>query len=66
MLAFFRVVINTRSFVSPRKSGQETMAAVAYANLVDTEDGTELVRTSGNLRRDGEQFFVKFSYLLQQ
>ena len=35
-------------------------------NLVDTEDGTELVRTSGNLRRDGEQFFVKFSYLLQQ
>ena len=35
-------------------------------NLVDTEDGTELVRTSGNLRRDGEQFFIKFSYLLQQ
>ncbi len=33
-------------------------------NLIDTEDGTELVRTS-DLRRDGEQFFIKFSYLLQ-
>ena len=33
-------------------------------NLVDTEDGTELVRTN-DLRRDGEQFFIKFSYLLQ-
>ncbi len=32
--------------------------------LIDTEMGTELVRT-GDLRRDGEQFFVKFSYLLQ-
>ena len=33
-------------------------------DLVDTEDGTELIRTD-DLRRDGEQFFVKFSYLLQ-
>jgi len=33
-------------------------------NLIDTEDGTELVRTN-DLRRDGEQFFIKFSYLLQ-
>ena len=33
-------------------------------DLIDTEDGTELVRTD-DLRRDGEQFFVKFSYLLQ-
>jgi hypothetical protein len=32
--------------------------------LIDTEEGTELIRTGG-LRRDGEQFFVKFSYLLQ-
>lgn len=32
--------------------------------LVDTIDGTEIVRTDG-LRQDGEQFFVKFSYLLQ-
>ena len=33
-------------------------------NLIDTEDGTELIRTS-DLRQDGEQLFVKFSYLLQ-
>jgi hypothetical protein len=33
-------------------------------NIIDTEDGTELVRTH-DLRRDGEQFFVKFSYLLR-
>jgi hypothetical protein len=33
-------------------------------DLVDTEDGTEVVRTDG-LRQDGEQIFVKFSYLLQ-
>jgi len=33
-------------------------------NLIDTEDGTELIRTN-DLRRDGEQFFIKFSYLLQ-
>ena len=32
--------------------------------LVDGEDGTEIIRTNG-LRQDGEQFFVKFSYLLQ-
>jgi hypothetical protein len=33
--------------------------------LVDNEEGgTEVVRTDG-LARDGEQFFVKFSYLLQ-
>jgi hypothetical protein len=32
--------------------------------LVDTEMGTELLRTNG-LQRDGEQFFIKFSYLLQ-
>jgi hypothetical protein len=32
--------------------------------LVETEDGTEVVRTNG-LDQDGEQFFVKFSYLLQ-
>lgn len=32
--------------------------------LVDTEDGTELIRTHG-LWQDGEQLFVKFSYLLQ-
>ncbi len=32
--------------------------------LVDTEFGTELV-TMNDLKKDGEQFFVKFSYLLQ-
>ena len=32
--------------------------------LVDTEMGTEVVRTRG-LQRDGEQVFLKFSYLLQ-
>jgi len=32
--------------------------------LVDTEFGTDLVSTN-DLRRDGKQFFVKFSYLLQ-
>ena len=32
--------------------------------LIDTEDGTELIRTN-DLRRDGKQLFVKFSYLLQ-
>ena len=32
--------------------------------LVDTEMGTEMVRTRG-LHRDGEQVFLKFSYLLQ-
>ncbi|MDE0361800.1 MAG: hypothetical protein OXI74_11580, partial [Rhodospirillaceae bacterium] len=32
--------------------------------LVDTEMGTELVRTH-HLYRDGEQVFLKFSYLLQ-
>jgi opacity protein-like surface antigen len=32
--------------------------------LVDTEEGTELVRTD-DLHRDGKQLFVKFSYLLQ-
>ena len=32
--------------------------------LVDTEIGTELVRTH-NMHRDGEQVFLKFSYLLQ-
>ncbi|HEY5624474.1 MAG TPA: DUF5916 domain-containing protein [Gammaproteobacteria bacterium] len=33
-------------------------------DLIDTEFGTELVTTT-DLRRDGEQFFVKFSYLFQ-
>ena len=33
-------------------------------DLVDSEFGTELVTTSG-LREDGEQFFIKFSYLWQ-
>ncbi len=34
-------------------------------DIVETEDGdTELIMTNG-LRRDGEQFFIKFSYLLQ-
>lgn len=32
--------------------------------LVDTEFGTELI-TTNNLKKDGKQFFVKFSYLLQ-
>lgn len=32
--------------------------------LVDTGNGTEIMPTDG-LRQDGEQFFVKFSYLLQ-
>jgi len=32
--------------------------------LIDTEEGTEFVRTD-DLARDGEQFFVKFSYMLQ-
>jgi hypothetical protein len=33
-------------------------------DLIDGIDGTEIVRTN-DLRQDGEQFFVKFSYLLQ-
>jgi hypothetical protein len=33
-------------------------------DLIDTANGTEMIRTS-DLRRDGEQYFVKFSYLLQ-
>ena len=33
-------------------------------NLIDTEDGTELIRTN-DFRKDGEQLFVKISYLLQ-
>ena len=33
-------------------------------DLVDTEFGTELVTTT-HLRRDGKQYFVKFSYLFQ-
>jgi len=33
-------------------------------DLVDGINGTEIIRTDG-LRQDGEQFFVKFSYLLQ-
>ena len=33
-------------------------------DLIDTEFGTELVTTT-DLRRDGEQFFAKFSYLFQ-
>ncbi|MBI79013.1 MAG: hypothetical protein CMQ51_01145 [Gammaproteobacteria bacterium] len=32
--------------------------------LVDTEDGTELIRVS-DMNKDGEQFFIKFSYLFQ-
>jgi len=32
--------------------------------LVDMGSGTEIVRTN-DLRRDGDQLFVKFSYLLQ-
>jgi len=32
--------------------------------LVDMGSGTEIVRTDG-LRRDGDQLFIKFSYLLQ-
>jgi hypothetical protein len=32
--------------------------------LIETETGTELMRTDG-LRQDGDQIFVKFSYLLQ-
>ena len=32
--------------------------------LIDTETGTEMVRTH-DLRRNGEQIFLKFSYLLQ-
>ena len=33
-------------------------------DLIDSEFGTELVTTTG-LREDGEQFFIKFSYLFQ-
>jgi hypothetical protein len=33
-------------------------------DLIDTPTGTQLIRTRG-LRRDGVQFFIKFSYLLQ-
>ena len=33
-------------------------------DLIDTPTGRELIQTR-DLRRDGEQFFVKFSYLLQ-
>ena len=32
--------------------------------LIDTEQGTELIRTN-DLDRDGKQLFIKFSYLLQ-
>ena len=32
--------------------------------LIDTENGKEVIRTT-DLDRDGEQLFLKFSYLLQ-
>src|SRR5690606_17609071 len=34
-------------------------------DIIDTEDGRELI-VADNLRRDGDQFFVKFSYMFQR
>jgi hypothetical protein len=55
----FRYVLNPWSALYVGFNNNES-----NLQLVDTEQGTELVRTE-DLARDGRQLFVKFSYLLQ-
>lgn len=55
----FRYVLNPWSALYVGYNNNES-----NLQLVDTPQGTELVRTE-DLARDGQQFFVKFSYLLQ-
>jgi hypothetical protein len=55
----FRYVLNPLSALYVGFNNNES-----NLQLVDTPQGIELVRTE-DLARDGQQFFVKFSYLLQ-
>jgi len=55
----FRYVLNPLSALYVGYNSNES-----NLQLVDTPQGTELVR-SEDLARDGEQLFVKFSYLIQ-
>ena len=55
----FRYVLNPWSALYVGFNNNES-----NLQLIDTERGTELVRTE-DLARDGQQLFVKFSYLLQ-
>jgi hypothetical protein len=55
----FRYVLNPWSALYVGFNNNES-----NLQLVDTPQGTQLVR-SEDLARDGQQFFVKFSYLLQ-
>ena len=55
----FRYVLNPWSALYVGFNNNES-----NLQLVDTPQGTQLVRTE-DLARDGQQFFVKFSYLLQ-
>lgn len=55
----FRYVLNPWSALYVGYNNNES-----NLQLIDTPQGTQLVRTE-DLARDGQQFFVKFSYLLQ-
>ena len=55
----FRYVLNPWSALYVGYNNNES-----NLQLVDTPQGSQLVRTE-DLARDGQQFFVKFSYLLQ-
>jgi hypothetical protein len=55
----FRYVLNPWSALYVGFNNNES-----NLQLIDTEQGTQLVRTE-DLARDGQQLFVKFSYLLQ-
>ncbi len=55
----FRYVLNPWSALYVGYNNNES-----NLQLIDTPQGPELVRTE-DLARDGQQFFVKFSYLLQ-
>jgi hypothetical protein len=55
----FRYVLNPWSALYVGFNNNES-----NLQLVDTPQGTQLVRTE-DLARDGQQLFVKFSYLLQ-
>ena len=55
----FRYVLNPWSALYVGYNNNES-----NLQLVDTPQGIELVRTE-DLARDGQQLFVKFSYLLQ-
>ena len=56
---FFRYVLNPYSALYVGFNNNES-----NLQLVDTPQGPQLVRTE-ELARDGQQLFVKFSYLLQ-